>query len=205
MMSHKKKPKLRVLLEPRKWDMESPLDWTSSVLGQGEMGQHPTAKGFSLQEKWDKKINALCMLGEVCGRKSVPRGRAEGFMARNSSWEGHTQLEQPQECRDPSAFGRCSPGRGVRRRWDCRTAALQRLIFPNMFIITLHYLNYQQEKWGEREGRERRKVERQGRCRVMSNSQPPSAGPRLRLELEIMLLIQCLFISHHKKMEAHSE
>lgn len=41
--------------------MESVLDWTSSVLGQREMGQHPTCKGFSLQDKWDKEINALYM------------------------------------------------------------------------------------------------------------------------------------------------
>lgn len=51
----------------------------------------------------------------------------------------------------------------MRQRWDCRTAALQRLIFPNMFIITLHYLNYQQEKPGGAGGREGRELERQGR------------------------------------------
>lgn len=58
------------------------------MLGQGEMGQHPTSKGFCLQDKWDKEINALYMLGEGCARKSLPLGRAEGFLARNSSWEG---------------------------------------------------------------------------------------------------------------------
>lgn len=40
--------------------------------GLREMGQHPTTQGFSLQDKWDKEINALYMLGEVCAGKSLP-------------------------------------------------------------------------------------------------------------------------------------
>jgi len=50
-------------------------------------------------------------------------------------------------------------------------------------------------------GRERRKVERQEKCGVTSNLQPPSTGLRLWLELETMLLIQCLFTSYNKKIE----
>lgn len=52
----------------------------------------------------------------------------------------------------PISFREVLSRQRCEQRRDCWTAALQRLIFPNMFIITLHYLNYQQEKWGERGG-----------------------------------------------------
>lgn len=58
------------------------------MLGQGEMGQHSTSKCFSLQDKWDKEINALYILPEGCAQNPLRRGRAEDFLVRNSSWEG---------------------------------------------------------------------------------------------------------------------
>lgn len=38
------------------------------------------------------------------------------------------------------------------RGGDCWTAALKRLIFCDVFIIILHYLNYQRGKSGARRG-----------------------------------------------------
>lgn len=82
--------------------------------------------------------------------------------------------------------------------------ALKHLLFHNVFIIILYYLNHQHGKPGVWRGeREEGKVERQGERMEMSNSQPLST--ELWLELEMLLLIQCLFISSHKTLEVRSE
>lgn len=81
------------------------MAWTFSVLGQGEVGQasrtglRPVAKSFSLKkEKWGKEINVSVL------EKSLPHGRAEGFLVGSSSWEGQTQLVAAQGAQRPVCF-----------------------------------------------------------------------------------------------------
>lgn len=64
--------------------------WTGppQCWGRGRWGSTPPPNCFSLQEKWEKEINALYILVEGCARNPLPRGRAEDFLVRNSSWEG---------------------------------------------------------------------------------------------------------------------
>lgn len=81
--------------------------------------------------------------------KSLPRRRAVGFLVRNSSWEGQTQLVAARGAQETHLLlqGACYAkvqGRGG-NRW---TVALKRLVCRDVFIIILRYLNYHHGKSG---------------------------------------------------------